>query len=100
MTSFHAMAHRAPVSAGDDVVIHGCGGIGLSAVHIANALGGNVIGVDLMDEKLTRPRNSVLSTLSTLGRSTMPRPKSTISPTVARTFRPMRWVLQPPAGTR
>jgi alcohol dehydrogenase len=52
MTSFHAMAHRAPVSAGDDVVIHGCGGIGLSAVHIANALGGNVIGVDLMDEKL------------------------------------------------
>jgi len=54
MTSFHAMAHRAPVSAGDDVVIHGCGGIGLSAVHIANALGGNVIGVDLMDEKLDK----------------------------------------------
>jgi len=54
MTSFHAMAHRAPVRAGDDVVIHGCGGIGLSAVHIANALGANVIGVDLMDEKLDR----------------------------------------------
>jgi alcohol dehydrogenase len=54
MTSFHAMAHRAPVSAGDDVVIHGCGGIGLSAVHIANALGGNVIAVDLMDEKLEK----------------------------------------------
>jgi len=54
MTSFHAMAHRGPVSAGDDVVIHGCGGIGLSAVHIANALGGNVIAVDLMDEKLER----------------------------------------------
>ena len=54
MTSFHAMAHRAPVSAGDDVVIHGCGGIGLSAVHIADALGGNVIGVDLMDEKLDK----------------------------------------------
>jgi len=30
----------------------GCGGIGLSAVHIANALGANVIGVDLMDDKL------------------------------------------------
>jgi alcohol dehydrogenase len=52
MTSFHAMAHRVPVGAGDDVAIHGCGGIGLSAVHIANALGANVIGVDLMDEKL------------------------------------------------
>jgi alcohol dehydrogenase len=54
MTSFHAMAHRAPVSAGDDVVIHGCGGIGLSAVHIADALGGNVIGVDLKDENLDK----------------------------------------------
>ncbi len=40
MTSFHAMAHRAPVSAGDDVVIHGCGGIGLSAVHHRDAHGG------------------------------------------------------------
>ena len=54
MTSFHAMAHRGPVGAGDDVVIHGCGGVGLSAVHIANALGGNVVAVDLMDEKLDR----------------------------------------------
>jgi len=95
MTSFHAMAHRAPVSAGDDVVIHGCGGIGLSAVHIANALGGNVIGVDLMDEKLDKAEElGAVDTVNALGRSTMPRPKSTISPTVARTFRPMRWVLQ------
>jgi alcohol dehydrogenase len=54
MTSFHAMAHRGDVGAGEDVVVHGCGGIGLSAVHIANAFGANVIAVDLMDEKLTR----------------------------------------------
>ncbi len=54
MTSFHGLAHRADIGAGDWVAIHGCGGVGLSAVHIADALGGNVIGVDLMDEKLDK----------------------------------------------
>jgi len=52
MTSFHALAHRADVGAGDWLAVHGCGGIGLSAVHIGDALGANVIAVDLMDEKL------------------------------------------------
>ncbi|ERG87971.1 MAG: Zn-dependent alcohol dehydrogenase [halophilic archaeon J07HX5] len=52
MTSFHALAHRADVSPGDWLAVHGCGGVGLSAVHIANALGANVVAVDLSDEKL------------------------------------------------
>lgn len=52
MTSFHALAHRADVAAGDWVAVHGCGGVGLSAVHIADALGANVVAVDLVDEKL------------------------------------------------
>jgi len=52
MTSFHALAHRADLGAGDWLAVHGCGGIGLSAVHIGDALGANVIGVDLKDEKL------------------------------------------------
>ncbi|MFB1064353.1 zinc-dependent alcohol dehydrogenase family protein [Natrinema sp. H-ect4] len=54
MTSFHALAHRADVGAGDWVSIHGCGGVGLSAVHIADALGANVVAVDLKDEKLEK----------------------------------------------
>jgi len=54
MTSYHGMAHRGDVGNGEDVVVHGLGGIGLSAVHIANALGANVIGVDLFDEKLEK----------------------------------------------
>lgn len=51
MTAYRGMAHQADVSRGEYVVIYGLGGIGLSAVEIADALGGNVIGVDLMDEK-------------------------------------------------
>jgi alcohol dehydrogenase len=54
MTSYHGMAHQGDVGNGEDVVVHGLGGIGLSAVHIANALGANVIGVDLMEEKLEK----------------------------------------------
>lgn len=38
----------------EDVVIHGLGGIGLSAIHIGDVLGTNMIGVDLQDEKLDR----------------------------------------------
>ncbi len=52
MTAFHGLAHKADVSAGDWVAIHGCGGVGLSAVHIADALGASVVAVDLFDEKL------------------------------------------------
>ena len=54
VTAFHALAHRADVSAGDWVSVHGCGGVGLSAVHIADALGANVVAVDLKDEKLDK----------------------------------------------
>ncbi len=54
MTSFHALAHRADVEAGDWLVVHGCGGVGLSAVHIGDALGANVVAVDLTDEKLRK----------------------------------------------
>lgn len=52
VTSYHAMADRAGIEAGDWVSIHGAGGIGLSAINVANALGANVVAVDLKDEKL------------------------------------------------
>jgi threonine dehydrogenase-like Zn-dependent dehydrogenase len=38
------------------VAVHGAGGIGLSAVQIAAALGGRVIAVDLADAKLDKAR--------------------------------------------
>jgi len=54
MTAFHALAHQADLDAGDWVAVHGCGGVGLSAVHIADELGGNVIAVDLKPGKLEK----------------------------------------------
>lgn len=53
MSSFHGLVDRADVNGGDWVAVHGCGGVGLSAVHIADALGANVVAVDLFDEKLS-----------------------------------------------
>lgn len=56
-TSFRAMVDQGKVSAGQWVAVHGCGGIGLSAIMIASALGANVIAVDINDEKLDFARS-------------------------------------------
>jgi D-arabinose 1-dehydrogenase-like Zn-dependent alcohol dehydrogenase len=56
MTSFHALADRAEVAGGEWVAVHGCGGIGLAAVHIGAALGANVIAVDIDQRKLDLAR--------------------------------------------
>ena len=53
-TAFHGLVHRVAVTPGDWVAVHGCGGVGLSAVHVADALGANVVAVDVVDEKLDR----------------------------------------------
>jgi D-arabinose 1-dehydrogenase-like Zn-dependent alcohol dehydrogenase len=52
MTSYHGIVDRAQVRPGEWVAVHGCGGIGLSAIHIAAAIGANVIAVDLDGRKL------------------------------------------------
>ena len=51
-TSFRAIVDQARVSAGQWVAIHGCGGVGLSAVMIAAAIGANVVAIDIADDKL------------------------------------------------
>ena len=51
-TSFRAVVQQGRVSAGQWVAVHGCGGVGLSAVMIANALGANVVAVDVKDDAL------------------------------------------------
>ena len=51
-TSFRAIVDQGKVSAGQWVAVHGCGGVGLSAVMIANAVGANVIAIDIDERKL------------------------------------------------
>lgn len=46
MAAFHALVDQAQVRGGEWVAVHGCGGMGLSAVQIAVALGARVIAVD------------------------------------------------------
>ncbi|MFW5918996.1 MAG: zinc-dependent alcohol dehydrogenase family protein [Halanaeroarchaeum sp.] len=53
-TAFHGLVHRVDLTAGDWVAVHGCGGVGLSAVHVADALGANVIAVDLNEANIEK----------------------------------------------
>ncbi|WP_254773938.1 zinc-dependent alcohol dehydrogenase family protein [Microbacterium sp. cf046] len=46
-TAYRALTVHGRVSAGEWVVVHGCGGVGLSAVMIASALGARVVAVDV-----------------------------------------------------
>ena len=52
MTAFHGLTDRARIQPGEWVAVFGCGGVGLSAVEIAKALGAHPIGVDIGDDKL------------------------------------------------
>ncbi|MDG3574906.1 zinc-dependent alcohol dehydrogenase family protein [Rhizobium sp. YJ-22] len=52
VTSFRAIVDQGRTRPGEWVAVHGCGGIGLSAIMIATALGANVIAIDITDEKL------------------------------------------------
>ncbi|WP_216320480.1 zinc-dependent alcohol dehydrogenase family protein [Deinococcus aestuarii] len=55
-TSFRAVVQQGRVRAGEWVAVHGCGGVGLSAVMIAAAVGARVVAVDIDDEKLALAR--------------------------------------------
>jgi alcohol dehydrogenase len=52
ITSFRAVIDQGKVAAGQWVAVHGCGGVGLSAIMIAASAGANVIAVDIDDSKL------------------------------------------------
>jgi alcohol dehydrogenase len=45
-TAFHALTAQARLAAGEWVAVYGCGGVGLSTIMIATALGARVVAVD------------------------------------------------------
>jgi len=51
-TSFRAVVDQGKVEAGQWFAVHGCGGVGLSAIMIAAAYGARVIAVDISNDKL------------------------------------------------
>jgi len=57
ITSFRAVVDQGKVEAGQVVAIHGCGGVGLSAIMIANAYGARTIAIDIAENKLEFARS-------------------------------------------
>jgi len=55
-TAYRALTDRLALGAGDWIAVHGCGGVGLSAIQIATALGARAIAVDISDAALTQAR--------------------------------------------
>jgi len=51
-TSFRAIVDQAQVRPGEWLAVHGCGGVGLSAIAIGAALGARIIAVDIAPDRL------------------------------------------------
>ena len=56
-TSYRAVVDQGKIEAGQWVAVHGCGGVGLSAVMIAAAFGARVIAIDISDSALELARS-------------------------------------------
>ena len=57
MTAFAAVAVRGGVRPGDWLAVHGCGGVGLSALMLGTALGASVVAVDVDERALALARS-------------------------------------------
>jgi alcohol dehydrogenase len=55
-TSFRAVVDQGRLRGGEWVAVHGCGGVGLSAIMIAAAMGARVVATDIDDSKLALAR--------------------------------------------
>ena len=53
ITSFRAVVHQGRLRADEWVAVHGCGGVGLSAIMIAKALAAKVIAIDINEDVLS-----------------------------------------------
>ena len=55
-TAYRAVVHQGRLAEGEWVSVHGCGGVGLSAIMIARALGARPVGIDISDAALEMAR--------------------------------------------
>jgi len=56
-TAFRAVVDLGRAGAGQWIAVHGCGGVGLSAIMIATALGASVVGIDIDPARLALARS-------------------------------------------
>ncbi|MDA3957668.1 zinc-dependent alcohol dehydrogenase family protein [Oceanispirochaeta sp.] len=57
VTSFRAVVDQGRLRPGEWVAVYGCGGVGLSAIMIAKALGAQVVAIDIGEDKLAAARS-------------------------------------------
>jgi len=51
ITAYRGIREQGKLSSDQAIAIHGCGGVGLSAIQIAKGIGAKVIAIDISDEK-------------------------------------------------
>lgn len=56
-TAWRALVDRAQVRPGEWVAVHGCGGVGLSAILIAQSLGARIVAIDVSAGALEQARS-------------------------------------------
>lgn len=56
ITAYRGVVAQGRLQGGEWVAVHACGGVGLSAIQIASALGGRVIAIDIDEQKLQLAR--------------------------------------------
>lgn len=52
ITAYRGLVHQAEIKPGQRIAVHGCGGVGLSAIMIAKACGAEAIAIDLSPQSL------------------------------------------------
>lgn len=57
ITAFHGIVNQGKVDSSMYVAIHGCGGVGLSAIMIAAVYGAKVIAIDINEENLQKAKS-------------------------------------------
>ena len=86
VTSFRAVVDQGRVTPGEWVAVHGCGGVGLSAIMIASAMGANVIAIDLTEEKLAFAKK--IGAVATVNAAETPNVSATLASHAAVPSRP------------
>ena len=56
-TSFRAVVDQGRIRPGEWLAVHGCGGVGLSAIMIAHSMGARIVAVDIRMQSMTLARS-------------------------------------------